>query len=76
MARTFQLGQGASGDLGLQAMMTDEGTILNTQSDAGEVTVIDGTIASTVENPNYQAPEQAASTELESTLNNTGFDLS
>lgn len=76
MARTFQFGQDSSGDLGLQAMMTDEGTILNTQSDVGEVTVVDGTIASTVENPSYQAPEETISAELDNTLNNNGFDLS
>ena len=76
MARTFQFGQDASGDLGLQAMMTDEGTILNTQSGAGEVTVVDGASASTVENPNYQGAEQIASTDIENTFSNNGFDLS
>ncbi len=50
MARTFQIG----GD-GIEAMMTDTGSVLNTQTGADASAVIDGNIATMVQNPDFQA---------------------
>ena len=55
MGRTFQFGTS-----GLETMLTDEGSILNTQSAPEEVTVVEGNVATTVENPNYQPDAEPA----------------
>lgn len=50
MARTFQLGGN-----GIEAMMTDTGSVLNTETSADTSTVVNGNIATMVQNPDFQA---------------------
>jgi len=60
MARTFQC------DIengGINAMMTEEGTIFNAQNAAGEVSVFEGDTMMTAENPNYE-PEQIQTADI------------
>lgn len=67
MGRTFQIGE-----TGVDAMMTQDGSILNTQSKDGEIAVIEGNSAMTVQNPDYQ-PEDIAETNTPSNL--PGMDI-
>lgn len=67
MARTFQIGE-----TGIDAMMTQDGSILNTQSADGEIAVIEGNTAMTVQNPDYQ-PEDVVQANTPTNL--PGIDL-
>ncbi len=67
MARTFQIGE-----TGIDAMMTQDGSILNTQSADGEISVIEGNTAMTVQNPDYQ-PEDVLQTNTPTNL--PGIDI-
>tara|TARA_R110001592_G_scaffold20926_25_gene84875 strand:+ start:6704 stop:6904 length:201 start_codon:yes stop_codon:yes gene_type:complete len=50
MGRTFQIGAS-----GIEAFMTQDGGIMDTRTEMGANTVIDGNTATTVENPNFTA---------------------
>ena len=64
MGRTFQFDIQAGG---ITAMMTEEGTILDTQGADNEVSVFEGDTVITAENPNFEQ-EQTQTADKSNTL--------